>query len=364
MAFEDWFLARVRISSKEHKKVALDDKMTFFQQLATLVSSGTPLLESIRISAQQSQSFRMRSILEEIAGNVAAGSSVHAAMTNYRDVFEDHWIELIGIGEISGKMNMVLCDLNEQIRESCETRRKVVGALIYPIILMIVAVMVVIAMLWFVVPTFAGMFEEMGAELPGITKFVMGASDFIVAYGIFIILGAVGIAVAFRKYLKTELGRRRVGAVGLAVPLVGQLMVQSAMYRFASNLALLLKSGVPILETLSALSTVFRASPVYRDAILRAQNRVAAGQSLADSLAETGLFTSMMTNMIRVGEESAELAGVMQQIAPYYREKLDGFIAKVTKLMEPCIIVVMGGIIAAVMLAIYIPMFDMAGAVK
>ncbi len=364
MAFEDWFLARVRISSKDHKKVSLDDKMTFFQQLATLVSSGTPLLESLQIASQQTQSMRLRVILEEIAARVAAGSSIHAAMSSYRNVFEDHWIELIGIGEISGKMNMVLCDLNEQIRESCETRRKVVGALIYPIVLLIVAVLVVTAMLWFVVPTFADMFEEMGAELPGITKFVIGASDCVASYGAYVLAGVVGLVVAFRKYLKTDLGRRRVGAVGLAVPLVGQLMVQSAMYRFASNLGLLLKSGVPILETLSALSTVFRSSPVYRDAILQAQNRVAAGQSLADSLEETGLFTSMMTNMIRIGEESAALAGVMQQIAPYYREKLDGFIAKLTKLMEPCIIVLMGGVISAVMLAIYIPMFDMAGAVK
>jgi type IV pilus assembly protein PilC len=136
------------------------------------------------------------------------------------------------------------------------------------------------------------------------------------------------------------------------------------MYRFASNLSLLLKSGVPMLETLSSLGTVFRTSPIYRDAILQSQNRVAAGQSLADSLEETQLFTDMMTNMVRLGEESAQLAPVMAQIAPYYKERLHGFIAKVTKLMEPGIIVLMGGTIAAIMLAIYIPMFDMAGAVN
>jgi len=279
-------------------------------------------------------------------------------------VFEDHWIELIGVGEVSGKMSMVLCDLNAQIREANDMRRKVTGALIYPSILLIVAVAVVIVMLWVVVPTFADMFEEMGAELPGITQFVMNASDFVVAYGVFILVGAVGLAVAFRQYMKTEAGRRRVGAVGLAMPLVGELLVQSAMYRFASNLALLLRSGVPMLETLSALGTVFSASPIYRDAIDHAQNRVVAGQPLADSLEETGLFTNLMTNMVRLGEQSAQLAGVMEQLAPYYKERLHGFIAKVTKLMEPGIIVLMGGVISTIMLAIYIPMFDMAGAVK
>ena len=364
MAFEDWCLAHARISGKQHKRVALDDKMAFFQQLATLVSSGTPLLEAISIAAEQSQSRRLRAILREVAGRVAAGSSLHAVLGDYREIFEDHWIEVVGTGEVSGKMGMVLCELNVQIRESCETRRKVVGALTYPIILLIVAVAVVACMLWFVVPTFANMFREMNAKLPSVTQYVMSASDFIVAYGIYVVLGVVVLAIAISQYLRTDQGRRRIGAIGLVMPTVGDLMIQSAMYRFASNLGLLLKSGVPMLETLASLSTVFRGNPLYRDAILRARTRVAAGQPLADSLEETGLFTSMMTNVVRLGEASAQLPGVMEQIAPYYKEKMHGFIAKVTKLMEPAIIVVMGCTIAGLMLAIYLPMFEMAGAVK
>ena len=364
MALEDWCMAHARISGKEHRRITLDDKMAFFQQLATLVSSGTPLLEAISIAGDQTQSARLRTILEEIAGRVAAGSSLHAILADYREVFEDHWIEVIGTGEVSGKMGMVLCELNAQIRESCETRRKVVGALTYPIILLIVAVGVVTCMLWFVVPTFANMFREMNAKLPSVTQYVMSASDFIVAYGIYIVLGVIVLAVAARQYLRTDQGRYRVGAIGLILPMVGDLMIQSAMYRFASNLGLLLKSGVPMLETLSALSTVFRSNPLYRDAILRARTQVAAGQPLADSLKQTGLFTSMMTSVVRLGEASAQLPGVMEQIAPYYKEKMHGFIAKATKLMEPAIIVLMGCTIAGLMLAIYLPMFEMAGAVK
>jgi type IV pilus assembly protein PilC len=364
MPLEDWFLARVRVSNKEHRRITLDDKMLFFQQLATLISSGTPLLEAIRIAAGQSQSVRMRRILEEVADRVAAGCSLREVLISYRDVFEDHWIELVGVGEISGKMGMVLCDLNQQIRDSRQTRRQIGGAMMYPIILLIVAVLVVVAMLWLVVPTFADMFREMGAELPSVTKFVMRASDLVMAYGIYVLVALVMLIIAFRRYLRSESGRRRVGAIGLAAPLVGELMVQSAMYRFATNLALLLKSGVPMLETLSALGMVFRASPIYRDAILHTQKCVAAGQSLADSLEETTLFTSMITNMVRIGEQSAGLAGVMEQIAPYYKEKMQSFIAKVTKLMEPAIIVLMGATIAGLMLAIYLPMFEMAGNVK
>jgi type IV pilus assembly protein PilC len=136
------------------------------------------------------------------------------------------------------------------------------------------------------------------------------------------------------------------------------------MYRFSSNLAILLKSGVPMLETLHALGNVFRHNPAYRDAVEHARRRVAAGRSLADALEESGLFTSMMINAVRIGERSAQLAPVMQEIAPYYKEKMNSFLAKVAKLLEPCIIVGMGGTIAVIMLAIYIPMFEMAGKVQ
>ena len=285
-------------------------------------------------------------------------------MADHRDVFEDHWIELIGVGEVTGKMAMVLCDLNIQIRESTETRRKVKGSLMYPIVLLIVAVLVIVIMLWFVVPTFGGMFEEMNAKLPAITEYVLGVSDFIVDYGAYIVVGIIACVVGFRQYIKTDAGWRRVSTMGMAVPLVGELMVQSAMYRFASNVSLLLKSGVPMLETLTSLATVFRNNPAYHDAIMSAQRRVAAGKPLTDSLHETGLFTALMINMVGIGEKSAQLSEVMDQIAPYYKERMHGFIAKVTKLMEPCIIMVMGVTIAALMLAIYMPMFEMAGAVQ
>jgi type IV pilus assembly protein PilC len=363
MAFEDWFIAHARISSKPHKKIKMDDRMTFFQQLSTLINSGTPLLQAIRICAEQNQSTKMQRVLEEIAGRVASGSSMNAAAAAYPHVFEGNWVEVIRTGEITGQMGSVLLELNKQIRESRETRRKIVGAMIYPIILIVIAVAAVTVMLWLVVPTFAGMFKDMGAELPGITQFVVDASAFIVSYGLYILAGLIAVIVAFRQYMKTESGKRRVIGIGLAIPLFGELIVQMAMYRFASNLALLLKSGIPMLETMTALGGVFQASPIYRDALGRAQSRVASGRPLALSLEETGLFTTMITNMVRIGEESGQLAAVMEQIAPYYKEKMEGLIAKVTKLMEPIIIMGMGSSIAGLMLAIYMPMFEMAGKV-
>src|SRR5258708_31695208 len=162
MAFEDWFVAHARVSSKPHSKAKVDDTMTFFQQLSTLINSGTPLLQALRICSEQNQSTKLRKVLGEIAARVASGSSLNAAAANYGNVFEHHWIEVIPTGEITAHMGPVLLDLNKQIRESRETRRKVMGSLMYPIILIVVAVLAVAGMLLLFVPTVAGMFKGMG----------------------------------------------------------------------------------------------------------------------------------------------------------------------------------------------------------
>jgi type IV pilus assembly protein PilC len=208
------------------------------------------------------------------------------------------------------------------------------------------------------------MFKDMGAELPGITQFVIDLSGGIVKYGPYIVVGGVVAAIGIRKYAKTETGRRRIIGVGVGLPMVGDLIVQAAMYRFASNLALLLRSGIPMMESLQTVEGVFQTSPPYRDALAQVRRRVASGATLASSLEETGLFTTMITNMVHVGEQSGQLAMVMEQIAPYYKEKMEAMIARVTKLMEPVIIMGMGITIAGMMLAIYMPMFEMAGNVK
>lgn len=365
MTLDSWMLQHARVSSRRHRRVKLDDKMTFFQQFGSLLASGTPMLQALRLASEQSQSERLEEILDEVAERVSSGSQLHTALNDTaEDLFPPHWVAMVATGEATGKMDQVLCDLNQQIREASEARGKFIGSLIYPLVLMVVAVLVVVIMLWFVVPTFGNMFKEMNATLPSITLFVMDASDLIAHYGIFVLGGLLVGGFFLRRWLKTETGRRRSTSWMVAVPIVGDLVIQSAMYRFSSNLALLLKSGVPMLETMHSLADVFRGQPPYRDAILHARNRLAAGRSLAEGLGESGLFTPMMVNAIRVGEQSAQLGPVMSEIAPYYREKTQAFMGRVSKLLEPVIIMAMGAVISVVMLAIYIPMFEMAGKVN
>jgi type IV pilus assembly protein PilC len=364
MSYQSWVVAHARVASKPHRKAKLDDVMSFFHQLATLVSAGTPLLQSIKLASEQTESLALRQVLEDIAARIAAGNSFYAAAACHPNVFEHGWIEVIRTGEVTGKMGFVLVELNKQVREARETRKKVRGALTYPCILLCVAVLAITAMLWFVVPTFTRMFQEMGAKLPEITQFVVNASGFVVDYGLYILGGTAAAVVAFRRYMGTEAGRRNVGGVLLVLPTIGDMIVQMMMYKFSSSIALLLKSGVPMLETLATLRGIFGRSPIYRDALGRVQSRVESGLPLAASLEETGLFTGMIVNTVRTGEESGQLAAVMEQIAPYYKEKMETLITKVSKMLEPIIIVGMGTAVAGMMLSIYMPMFEMSGNVK
>lgn len=364
MSYDDWCISHARVASKPHKGATLDDKLAFFHQLATLVTSGTPLLQAIQIAGEQSQSLKFRAVLGEIAAKLAAGSSFHSAAAEYPRLFEHAWIEVIRTGEVTGKMAHVLVELNKQVAEARDTRRKLTKSLTYPIVLLSVSVLCITAMLWFVVPTFTKMFKDMGATLPSITQFVVGASDFIVANGLYIGAAVGSVIFGVKLYLRTEDGRRYIGGFLMVLPTIGDLVVMMFMYKFASNISLLLSSGVPMLQALETLRGIFGQSPIYRDAIGRAQGRVAAGQPLAAALEETGLFTSMIVNMVRIGEESGQLANVMEQIAPYYKDKMETLIAKVSKMLEPVIIMGMGTAVAVMMLSIYMPMFEMSGNIK
>jgi type IV pilus assembly protein PilC len=364
VAFEEWVISHARLSKKPHKNAKLDDTLTFFHQLSTLVSSGTPLLQALMIATEQCESTKFRAILAQITAKVAAGSTFYSATAAFPDIFEFQWIEAIRTGEVTGKMALVLVELNKQIRDARETRRKVKASLTYPMILIFVAVIAVTVMLWLVVPTFAAMFKDMGAELPAITQFVVDASDVIVHYGLYGVVAIVAAVLGFKRFMKSEAGRKYVGGFLMVLPTVGDLMIGMAMYKFASSLALLLKSGVPMMETMNTITGIFRNNPIFHDALQRARSKVAAGKPLYIALKETGLFLTMVTNMVQVGEESGQLALVMEQIAPFYKEKMETMILKVTKMLEPLIIMGMGTSIAGLMLAIYMPMFDMAGKVK
>jgi len=359
----NWLKKHIRTSSKMHKGIKGDDKIQFFQQLTTLFAAGTPLLEALHIAAHQSQSIKMQSVVRTIADRVAGGLSLHQAAANFPNVFDQQWIEVIKTGEMSGQLADVLTSLTEHIVLAREMRSKLISAMIYPCILTIVAILAVTVMLWKVVPTFARFFEDFDAKLPGITEKVIELSKFLQSNGLVLLGGVVGFVIMFRWYARTNGGKRLLDKLVLTAPLIGDIAVQSAMERFASNAALLLRSGLPLLETLESMQGVFHNNTVYSEAFRKIQQRVAAGGGLAPAMEQSGLFTSLVVSMTRVGEESGQLVTVLDEISSYYRKKVEAALERLTSAIEPIVILGMGVIVATILMSIYLPMFEMAGSV-
>jgi len=360
MGGQSFLQKHIRTSSKRHPKIKSDDQLQFFQQLTTLFAAGTPLLEGLRIASVQSQSQKMSEIISSLADRVAGGQSLHQAASDYPKVFDRQWIEVIKTGEASGQLADVLTSLTEYIVSVREMRAKLISSLIYPCIMAIVAVLAIVVMLWKVVPTFADFFKEFDSELPQITQKVVALSNFLQANGLYLVGGAIAVFFGIRKYLRTPTGKSLKDQAMLTMPMVGECVVNVSMERFATNMVLLLRSGLPLLETIGSMKGVFHNNTVYREALKKIETRVAAGGGMASALEESGLFTSMMISMVKVGEESGEMANVLEEMAVYYRLKVTQMVERLTGAVEPCVILFMGITVAVILMSVYMPMFQIA----
>lgn len=360
MAKKGLLLSLARITRKKHKKIRMDDIVAYFQQLSALLNAGIPLLHSIQITSDQCQSEKLSQILTNIANKVAGGSAFHTATSAYPKVFKSHWIQVIHTGEVSGQLAYLMQQLSDYIQKNRKTQGKVKSAMVYPLILVCVAVLATVIMLWKVVPTFAEFFNDFGTELPAITETVIGISNLIRERGLYIVMFAALLSFGFYMAIRTKDGKRIFDSSLLALPVFGNLLIQVSMEKFATNFSLLLNSGTPLLESLRTVQEVFRDSTVYYEAIGEVYDNVSSGRNLIDSMGATGLFTSMILNMVRVGEESGKLDEVLDQAANYYRDKVESTVTRLTSLIEPLIVIVMGVVFAGLLGSIYIPMFQLA----
>ncbi|MBN1787223.1 MAG: type II secretion system F family protein [Sedimentisphaerales bacterium] len=346
-----------------HRWIKNEDKMQFFHHLTTLFSAGTPLLEALQIASHQTQSRRMKDVILQVTNKVSAGNSLNQALSDFPKIFETQWVEIIKTGELSGQLTQVLTALGEHIKESKELHTKVVSAMIYPIIMCVVAVAAVVIMLWKVVPVFTAFFEDFGSKLPPITQVVVDTSAFLQQRGL-MMLGCIAVGVFLaRMYFKTKKGKSLLDRALLSVPMIGELIVYANMEKFATNMVLLLENGLPMMETLGSLKGVFTNS-VYQEVIDEIQHKVSGGSGLTVPMEESGLFTSMLVSMVKIGEESGELVKVLREVAVYYRDRLKEIVERVVVCIEPVVIVGMGVSVAVILTSIYLPMFQMASGVK
>lgn len=355
-------LWKPRVSSKVHAKIQNEDVLAFFQQLSTLFRSGTPIYEALVISSEQTQSEKLQHIVEDIARRVAAGTELNAAMAVHDRIFKTEWTEIIRSGERSGQLETMLDKLAAQIDAAHQLRGKLVSAMMYPAIIMVVAVAALAVMLVKVVPTFAGMFDAMGGELPGITQAVLDLSDFLQQNMLQLVGGAMVAFFGVRRWTRTPGGKRTVDRLMISAPFLGEVCVQATMQKFAINTALMLRAGMPILEAVESLQGVL-TNTVYRQGIRRVCLHLERGGALADGLRDTGLFTSLVVSMARTGEASGALPDVLDEIEVYYRRKVETVAERLSSTLETVVILGMGVCVAVILCSVYLPMFSMASGV-
>ena len=332
----------------------------FTRQFATMIGAGLPMVQCLEILAQQSESPELREVIGKVKQSVQSGSTLADALSRHKKAFDDLYVSMVDAGEIGGALDQILLRLATYREKADALVRKVRGALVYPAVIVTVAIGVTFIMLTYIVPVFAKMFEGLGAELPAPTQMVLKLSAFlrnnILTGAILLIL----LCVFYRWYSRTNKGRLLIDKFKLKAPLLGSLLRKTAISRFTRTLGTLISSGVSILDALE-ITAKTAGNRVIQDAIKRSVVSIAEGETITHPLKETGVFPPMVTQMISVGEKTGGLDDMLQKIADFYDEEVDAAVAALTSIIEPVIIVVMGAVIGGILIAMYLPMFDIIG---
>jgi len=344
------------------KKIKALAVVLFTRQLSTMITSGLPLVQSLEILSNQIEDKNLRGIVREIKAKIEGGSRFADALKDYPKCFDELYVNLVVAGEEGGMLDTVLNRLAIYMEKIEKLKKKIKSAMIYPISIIIVAIGVVMVLLIFVIPVFEGMFKDMGAELPLPTQVVINISKFVKSYIIYMIV-ALGIGVfLFRRYYRTEGGRRTIDRLVLKVPVFGVLALKASVARVTRTLSTLLSSGVAILESLVIVARVAK-NKIVEDALIVARTKISEGKSMSEPLQDSGIFPPMVVQMVQVGESTGALDNMLNKIADFYEEDVDNLVTNLTSLMEPLIMMFLGVILGGLIIAMYLPIFKLGQAV-
>lgn len=345
------------IGRKRIKKVHIS---RFTRQFATMIGAGLPMVQCLDILSQQMESSEFRKVIAQIKESVQAGTTLSEALGKHKKIFDDLYVNMVEAGEVGGALDAILVRLANYREKADALIRKVKGALVYPSVIVVVAAGVTFIMLTYIVPVFAKMFAGVGAALPMPTQVVMGVSNFLRSNILFFFAFLIAAIVGLRYYIKTDKGRLNFDKFLLRIPLIGTLIRKSAVARFTRTLGTLLSSGVSILDAL-AITAKTAGNRVIHDAVKKSILSIAEGETITQPLRESGVFPPMVTQMIAVGEKTGGLDDMLNKIADFYEEEVNAAVAALTSIIEPVIIVVMGVIIGGILIAMYLPMFEIIG---
>lgn len=343
-------------------KVDTKDLVVFTRQFATMIDSGLPLVQCLDILASQQVNKAFKSALYNIKEAVESGSTFADALGKHPKMFDQLYVNLIAAGEVGGILDTILNRLAAYIEKALKLKKQVKGAMVYPATIISIAVVVIGVILVFVIPTFSSMFADFGGTLPLPTLIVIGISNFLQKY-ILVILGVCyGIKVAVGKYYDTAAGRKIMDTLFLKLPVVGVLIRKVAVAKFTRTLGTMISSGVPIMDGLDIVAKT-AGNKVVEEAIYKVRQAISEGKTMAEPLSESGVFPPMVVQMIAVGEATGAMDTMLNKVADFYDDEVDDAVGNLTAMMEPLLMLFLGVTVGGLVIAMYLPIFKLAGAV-
>ena len=338
--------------------VATKDLAVFTRQFSTMINSGLPLVQCLDILSRQCEKDHFAKIISHVMHEVESGSTLADALGKHPEVYGDLYVNMVEAGETGGVLDVILARLATYLEKMNTLKRKIKGAMAYPAVICLVTVVATVFMLVAIIPTFAKLYSDLGGQLPGPTRVVMALSD-LVRNQWWLIGGIlIAVVVGFRRYYRTKSGHAKIDRVLLNVPVFGPVLLKTAIARFTRTLGTLVSSGVPILEGLEITGKA-AGNVVVKEAVMKTRASISTGQTIAEPLRQSGVFPPMVVQMISVGEETGALDEMLVKIADFYDEEVDSAVDAMTSVLEPIMIVGMGGVVGGMVIALYLPIFKL-----
>jgi len=342
-------------------KVTNKDLVIFTRQFSTMIDAGLPLVQGLNILGEQTENKTFRNMLKQITKDVEGGSTLADALSKHPKVFDSLFVNLVAAGEVGGILDTILQRLAAYIEKAEKLKSQIKGAMTYPIVVVGIALLVIAVIMIFVIPVFQDMFSSFGKSLPVPTQIVVAMSDFSKGNIHYIIGGLIVFVWAVRRYRRTVSGKRNIDSLLLKLPIFGELIKKVAVARFTRTLGTMVSSGVPILDALE-ITAKTAGNVIVEEVIFDARSSIAEGQTIAEPLSETDIFPGMVTQMISVGESTGALDAMLEKIADFYDDEVDATVSAMTSMLEPLLMLFLGGAIGGLVVAMYLPIFQMAAA--
>jgi len=342
-------------------RVTKKDIVIFTRQFSTMINAGLPIVQGLNILAEQTENKTFRKILKQVTKDVEGGATLADALQNHPKVFDTLFVGLVSAGEVGGILDTILQRLATYIEKSEKLKSQVKGALVYPAVVVSIAVIVIAVIMVFVIPVFQDLFASVGQALPLPTEIVVNMSDFTKGNIHYMIGGFILFVWLIKRYHRTNSGKRRIDSLLLKLPVFGELIKKVAVARFTRTLGTMVGSGVPILDALE-ITAKTAGNAVVEEIILDARSSIAEGQTIAEPLSENDVFPGMVTQMISVGEATGALDAMLEKIADFYDDEVDAAVSAMTSMLEPLLMLFLGGSIGGLVIAMYLPIFQMASA--